>query len=265
MTLHFVHIGKTGGTAIKNALRDAGLAYWRDHKRHAVPETPYGRIKLHHHRFRLHDLPDGDHVFFCVRDPVSRFVSAFYSRRSQGREAYSGRFPWSPDEERAFERFSTPQQLALALSADDADEREFAEWSMGRIRHLGFQRHYTGPPDHVRARLSRIVYVARQETLNSDWEQLKALLELPADIELPTDPARAHRRDASEDDSLNRAAVQSLRRWYARDYGLLTFLDDLRAERGWGPPVPRRVLAMRKARRGAGRARRRLKDVAGRG
>ena len=265
VTLHFVHVGKTGGTAIKRALRDAKHAYWREETRHKVSETQYGPIKLHNHRFRFEHVPDDDYAFFCLRDPIARFVSAFYSRRSKGGEAYAGRFPWSAEEEQAFERFSTPQQLAVALTASDAAEREFAHWTMRHVRHLGFQQRFTGPPDHVRARLSRIVYVARQETLARDWEQLKSLLELPSELELPSDPARAHRRDATDDAPLYSAAERSLRQWYARDYRLLEFFDELRAERGWGPPVPRRLLMMRKARRGAGRARKRLRDVGGRG
>ena len=249
MTLHFMHIGKTGGTAIKRSLRDARCAYWHDRGRHKVPETPYGPIKLEPHRFKLRDLPEGDHVFFCLRDPIARFVSAFYSRHGQGGPGYSHRFEWSPDERRIFERFSTAQQLAMALVSGRDDEREFAQWAMRHIRHTGLQRRFTGTDAHLRLHLGQIAYVARQETLAADWEQMKSLFGLPPDLELPSDPARAHRRDTSQDAPLDKPAIRALREWYARDYRLLDFVDELRAERGWGPDARRAALSRKLRRR----------------
>src|SRR4051812_28297644 len=107
--LHFLHVGKTGGTAIKRALRSG-----------QVRATPYGRLLLHRHRFTLRDVPEDDFVFFCVRDPIARFVSGFYSRRDQGRPRYH--FEWSPAEATAFATFATPEQLAGALAADDPEQ-----------------------------------------------------------------------------------------------------------------------------------------------
>ena len=44
MTLHLVHIGKTGGTALKHALRRSGVAVWGgDGPPH---ETPWGPVQL---------------------------------------------------------------------------------------------------------------------------------------------------------------------------------------------------------------------------
>lgn len=230
-----MHIGKTGGTAIKRTLHGAGYAYWREDGHLRVAHTPLGAIRLHPHRFKLTDLPDGDRVFFCVRDPVSRFVSAFYSRRARGGEGYKERWPWSEAEERAFGTFETPEQLAVALGSKNRKEREFARWAMGSIRHLGFQRRYTGPDRELRARAERIVYVARQETLDADWERLKVLLELPPDLELIKDAAKAHRRPKAGRVELDPAAVRNLHKWYARDYELLDLIDEMRAERGWAP------------------------------
>ena len=67
--VHFLHIGKTGGTAIKAALK-------------AYP--PAVTLHVHPHRFALADVPRGERVFFFVRDPLSRFVSAFHSRKRRG-------------------------------------------------------------------------------------------------------------------------------------------------------------------------------------
>src|SRR4051812_21048200 len=197
MTLHYIHVGKTGGTAIKDALRNAGLAYYKSADAASVPETPYGRIKLHGHDFRLHQVRPGEHAFFCVRDPVSRFVSGFNSRLRQGQPRYH--VPWTASEQKVFSVFQTPRQLASALAGEDADERAFAEWCMRHVRHLELQSELLGNPRELSAHIKKVIYIGLQETLDADWAQLKALLGLPPDVELPRDPVRAHRAPGAQD------------------------------------------------------------------
>ena len=237
MTVHFLHIGKTGGTAIKSALGDAGLAFTKPENAHKFPETPYGRIQVHNHRFRFDDVPPGDHVIFFLRDPISRMVSGFHSRLNKGQPRYLSE--WTPDEQRAFEAFPTVQRLADALASDDEAERSLAGWAMKRIRHLGPMERFTGPPDGIDTRLDQVLHIGRQETLDADWRQIKRLLRLPADLELPTDPVAAHRGTRRDDPELDDRAVAALRDWYARDYLLLEFCEGLRAKRGWGRPDSR--------------------------
>src|SRR6056297_3418392 len=67
--VHFLHIRKAGGTAIKEALKDI-----------AVKQN----VILHPHKTRLKDIPEGEKVFFFLRNPVSRFVSGFNSRLREG-------------------------------------------------------------------------------------------------------------------------------------------------------------------------------------
>jgi len=67
---------------------------------------------------------------------------------------------------------------------------------------------------------------------------MKSLLGLPADLGLPTDPVRAHRRDPALDLTLDEAAVRALRRWYRRDYRLLRFCVLVGGWRRWGPAPP---------------------------
>ena len=52
-TAHFLHVGKTGGTAVKEALRN---------------HLDSGRytIKLHRHKTTLADVPKGEKVFFFL-------------------------------------------------------------------------------------------------------------------------------------------------------------------------------------------------------
>jgi hypothetical protein len=215
--LHFLHVRKTGGTALKRGFRKAGL-----------PETPYGPIELQPHALHFRHVPADDHVIFCLRDPVARFVSGFYSRLRKGQPRYF--IEWRPVERAVFEAYPTPQELADGLGRGD----ELARTAMDRIYHLRPMTHPLGPVEELEARLHQVVYVGRQETLAADWEHIKALLGLRPGVKLPSDPGRAHRRDASVDTSLDGAAVRTLQEWYAGDYRLLAFCEELRARRGWG-------------------------------
>ena len=233
MTLHFIHVGKTGGTAIRTTLRKARLAIEPDgNGASAAPETRYGRIQLHDHRFRLADVPAGDYAFFCVRDPISRFVSGFNSRLRKGMPRFYSE--WSEGELAAFTAFPTAQQLATALGSADPDERAQAQAAMGEIRHLVPMEDILGTPRDLWERQHRIAYIARQETLDADWRQLVSLLGLPEDVSLPQDPVHAHRAPPGEDTELDEQAVAQLRAWYRRDYELVRYCDRLRVWRGWG-------------------------------
>ena len=86
---HFMHIGKTGGTALRFALHDVRSA------------TAY-RLVLHGHRAHLDGIPVGEKFFFSVRDPIDRYVSAFLSRQRQGRPSHYR--PWTEGEATAFSR-----------------------------------------------------------------------------------------------------------------------------------------------------------------
>jgi len=217
--LHFLHVGKTGGTAIKRAMRAGG-----------VRRTPYGRLVLHRHRFTLRDVPEDDFIVFCVRDPVARFASGFYSRRDKGRPRHD--VEWSPAEAKVFAAFATPEQLAGALAGDDPEQRELAEFALRHVRHLSLQRRIVGPVPELRRRLDHVVFIGRQETLDADWKQLKAVLEIDRDLALPTDPVEAHRRTTPERPDFDEVQLAALRDWYARDYRLLRFCEEVRAARG---------------------------------
>jgi len=205
--IHFLHIGKTGGTALKDAF-----------SKHLV--TRSYALDLHAHSFKLKDVPCGEGVVFFVRDPVTRFVSGFYSRFREGRPKLYN--PWSSEEKSAFEHFATPNALALALSSPDADERYSAKSAMRQIGHV--RNHYTywlGSREYLLSRIDDIFFVGFQETLLSDFEVLKRRLHLPTDVSLPVDDKNAHRNPLNVEKSLELKAWKNLAAWYAVDYELL--------------------------------------------
>ena len=236
-TLHFIHVGKTGGSALAGALVRAGYANWStsDPSR-PLKDTPYGRIQLGGHHTRLWRIPQEDHIFFCVRDPIERFVSAFHSRRNKGMPRYF--FEWTERERMIFELYPTPQALADALAAPEQVDRELALWALGNIRHLRPLHRYVGGRRKLHRRRKRIVYIARQESLDEDWPKLRAVLGLPERVQLKSDPLRAHRRERRDEEPFSPEGERALRAALELDYKIVDYCEQMRRWRGWGPDRP---------------------------
>jgi hypothetical protein len=225
MPVHFIHISKTGGSAIKEAIRGAGAT-----------ETRFGKLFLHPHPFTLDEVPEDHHVFFAVRDPIARFASSFYSRLRKGRPKYFR--DWTDGEREAFEVFKTPQALASGLVSPDSELRAKATRAMSEIKHVKRPiAKWLEDPALLKGRDDRIVYIARQETLSEDWKQIVQILDFPSQLSLPSNEKDAHQGHESEERTLDKTATRALRGWYAKDYQLLAYCEKLRLERGWGSPV----------------------------
>ena len=210
--MHVFHIGKTGGTALKHVLLE-----------HA--DDARLRLLLHGHDVTLAHVPRGEPFAFVLRNPVERFVSAFTGRFHADHPRY--RYSWREEEQVAFEVFKTPEQLALALSSEDLDERARAERAMRGIAHVntpyGF---WFGGLEWFRRRLSDVFFIGFQERLDEDFEQLKRKLALPASACLPTDPVVAH-RSVGPSAELGAAARANLEHWYAEDLAFVGYCREL--------------------------------------
>jgi hypothetical protein len=212
--IHFLHIGKTGGNAVKYALR-------------CCPQAAL-EIVLHPHQTTLAHIPEGERVLFMLRDPVDRFVSGFNSRRRRGRPLNN--VEWDAQEAPAFDAFATPDMLASSLSSADEAERARAVAAMKGIRHVkSYYADWLGDLDYVCARQKDIVWVGLTSRLSTDFERLRRRLNLPEACQLPADPVAAHRRLSSDPTELSLVAVNNIRVWYAADY---PFLDHFFPE--WG-------------------------------
>ena len=199
-SIHLLHIGKTGGTAIKHALR-----------------TQQGRVIAHPHSITTRDLPVGDGIVFFIREPVSRYVSGFYSRKRKGFPAHNK--AWSQPERDAFEHFETPESLALAISCQDRQKRVAAEKAMRSIEHVRSSYwDWFGDPDSFSKRIPDIVFIGQQEALADDFDKLKAILDCPKSVTLSREPSQTHRAPEGEDRNLSEVALSNLRDWYAAEY-----------------------------------------------
>jgi hypothetical protein len=208
--VRFLHIRKTGGTAIRET-----LGRWH--------ETDTHLFTFHNHNYRLRDAEPWAQVAFVYRDPVARYVSGFNGRKRQGLPRYH--YPWSPEEAEAFARFETPEALALALDGPPAD-RAAAEAAMAGIRHLRHRYDYWfDTPETVAANAPRIAFAGRQESLTEDFARLTARARLGA-LRLPEDAVAAHR--GTRPAPLSERARTILTEWHAEDYRFVAAFDAVR-------------------------------------
>lgn len=202
-TVHFLHIGKAGGTALKHALR---------------PLSHPRVVALHPHTTTLRDIPSGEKVFF-VRTPAERFISGFLSRQRQGMPRYC--VPWTAGERIAFERFHAPSQLAEALGSPDRARREAAHAAMDEIaqlrRPLSF---WLESEAYLRSRLDDVLLIGLHERFADDFARLKKILNVPDACRLPDGDLDAHRAGVRAPRNLTRLATAHLLGWYADDFKL---------------------------------------------
>ena len=220
--VHFLHIGKTGGTALKSAIRSGGESSEDIALGDENICTPTHRIILHNHNASLKDVPKGDKFFFFVRDPIERFVSGFYSRKRKGRPRYFS--TWSDDEKKAFERFETPNELALSLSSGDLEEEKIAAHAMKSIEHVGdMYSEWYESKEYFLSRLSDAIMVGRTENLDRHFPEIKKVLSLSDNATLPTSEEKAHKNPYSELNTyLEKEARINLKKWYREDFEFLS-------------------------------------------
>jgi hypothetical protein len=206
--VHFLHIGKCAGTAIKDLAE----------RINSLPNGP--RILAHGHSKKLNDLPSDADYFFSVRHPVSRFVSAFCMRkRKEQPRLYR---EWTAGEKEAFERFPEANDLAESLFAPSAaGQAAFA--AMQSIGHMSFQHGWFKVRDIFAARPP--LCVLRQEKLAHDVAHLLRLLDVDPRVGLPDDSTRAHRNDYSLTPPLSVKAIENLEAWYAVDIAYYRLID----------------------------------------
>ena len=201
--IHFLHIGKTGGTALRYALK-------------GVVDSPYGQVKCHSHATRLCDIPIGEKVIFFLRDPLKRFYSGFYSRKRKGKPRYYSE--WSEDEEIAFELFDTPSDILDFACSSDISLKQKAIHALQSIDHI--KDHYSywlDSFDYLRERKNDVLYVGKLETLASDYETIKLILNIPLTNELPTSDVEAHINPSYQQPTLGLAQQAFFNSWYAFD------------------------------------------------
>jgi len=206
--IHFLHIRKTGGMAIRAALG---------------PVAEAAGVRFHPHRIGLAQIPQAERVFFLVRDPVSRFVSGFNSRLRMGRPLFDN--PWNESEARAFARFESAGALAEALAREEPD----AAAAMHGIRHINQPlQSWLVSEERLRAQMPNIVWIGHTETLDADFPLLAQRLGVAGRVTLPDDAVLSHRTPGGMATALSAAGHDAVARWYGEDMRLLDVLGRMR-------------------------------------
>jgi hypothetical protein len=212
--IHFIHIGKTGGTSIKNAFNGKYVFICKK----CV-------ICLHNHNTTLHNIPKGEKVFFVVRDPLSRFVSGFYSRWRMGKPRLY--VPWREGEQKAFNEFDTPNQLGEALSNKNIEQRNKAIEAMQSIGHVRTSYwNWFKDDKYLKERVDDIAFVLKQENLNEDFEAFKKKFLIPDNIRIPKNEVKSHKNPSHLDKDLSDTAKGNLKKWYLSDYRFISILKE---------------------------------------
>jgi hypothetical protein len=209
--IHLLHIRKTGGNAVQNALRP----FLSDDF----------EVIFHPHDVRLNHIPEGEKVLFMLRDPVERYISGFNSRHRRGAPRYN--IAWDESETRAFTAFPTPDALATSLSSPDAATRAAGVAAMHGINHVKTSyADWLLDIEYVERRRADILWVGRTYHLTQDFAGLRQLLALPSHCQLPDDPIAAHRRLPSDPVDLSAEGAENIKSWYSADYEFLRYFFD---------------------------------------
>lgn len=211
--LHFLHIGKTGGSAIKYTLQD-----------HTITKKYY--VHLHKHRVNLNDIKKGQKFFFIVRDPIDRFISAFYSRKRKGAPKFY--FEWTDEERKAFSVFSNPNLLAESIFSPEPKSAKMASDAMKAIYHVNTSYwDWFISEEYFKSRIDDLFFIGEQKSLDQSFDVLKQKLELPEYLSLPSDPVIAHMNPKDLDKNLSELAITNLKKWYKTDYDFISICNDL--------------------------------------
>lgn len=203
-TANFLHIRKSGGSAVWNALINKAS---RDFD-----------VRMHRHEVPLPAIENG-FVFFVVRDPISRFESGFYDRQRQGRPKYNK--PWTPSESIAFGQFDSPNEIGLALYGADHDMAMQALTGISHVRSSYWD--WFIDEDYFRSRIDDILFIGRQENLQTDFRLLCDRLGVNAS--LPSDPVTAHRNPNTRE-PLSPVAAENLREWFKDEYSFMKVCEE---------------------------------------
>ncbi len=229
-TLHFLHIGKTGGSAIKEALKRKikNQEIYKNEKKikDNIPyeikniNNKFDFIILHGHSTSLSQVPEFDSFFFCIRDPISRCVSGFYSRKREGKPRYN--IPWNVKEKKAFQHFDSPNDLGEALSSTDLESKRRAKQALKGIRHVKSSlAKWIIDQNYFDSRRRDLLYILEQKTLNDDFDELIRRIDFHENLKLSDDKSLTHQSSTQNSElKLSPLAISNLRKHYAKDYVL---------------------------------------------
>lgn len=118
--INFLHIGKCGGTNLKNIFTE-------------ISNNTEHKIICHKHFIKLNNLVRKKYIF-SIRHPFERFNSAFYYRKNKGFPTHN--VDYSSQESICFGRFDHANDLAEQLYSKKLIDCYYANFSMHSVIHI---------------------------------------------------------------------------------------------------------------------------------
>lgn len=213
-----LHPGKTGGTYVKSVLRHNKSRWSRPLQLLSHRETITSTLR---------DFGTGRKLAFTFRDPAERFISAFQSRRRQGRPTYNRM--WSAAEATSFLFFDTANELAEALDATNERDKSAAYFAFNSIMHIktGYSFHFESPAT-LGDEAANIVACIDTKNLHTGLPAFLSALGI-SEHELPDTEAR-HANPETADD-LSERAIRNLKSFWAVEFEFYNFFKGLEKAR----------------------------------
>ena len=173
MKINYLHIGKTAGTSFRVSVQS-------NKKLNEI-------IVYNSHKLRMPDVVKGK-VLFAVRDPLSRFVSAFYHRQKKLRRHREEGMDstWYSNEIKSLDKYPDINMLLSDLFSENRKRNLSAKRAISNIMHLGIYGSYWywfKSGKYLKSNIDRIYQVIRQENFNSDMILLAEKLDaVPIEI-----------------------------------------------------------------------------------
>ncbi len=215
--IRFIHVGKCAGTSIGLFLRSQGVEHQEYHCSDANS----------HVRELLEKNDEDDFFLVAVRDPIKRFVSAFYYDLYAKRILKDSHGPhnfWSC----IYNTFRTPNALAEALTSEDIELKDIASIAFNQSKlHMEFSLSWYISPSMANRLHKNNAFVIRTEMADLDmtaYMQTHHGFTMP--VVLPREKSDYRKYIEGYDDFLSEKAIYNLKDVYFDDYQVLNFLKE---------------------------------------
>lgn len=210
----FIHVAKNGGTALEEWLENNDLQC-------LLMKGSFEHVDM---QVEFPTRSKGTCYLTMVRDPVERWISGFLSRWRQGCPSHCSN--WTKAEEKVFQMFQTPNQLAEAFSSPDPQLRNAADMAHSTIHHL--YRGYATYFPYGKIMLRHLLFAGLICNLETDAFAMLRAIGVPDESLLGVSPIkRVHQNPVSYQDlqtGLSAQALRNIQRKVKDDYDVLKLM-----------------------------------------
>lgn len=218
--IHFIHVGKCGGESVGDAFDQHNIVR-RDYHCGGSNREIAGQVLARN---------DDDYFVILVRDPISRFISAF--EWDLWEKIISPPTPYDLEKwTRVYDTFPSANRLAEALTSHDDDLRQAAERAMRESDlHIHMDLGWYLPP-RVAAHLhDGNAFAIRTEHINDDFSLLLQNLGIPKKpgftVPFSKNNYKSNLPEHRRTGALSEIAEQNIRRFCESSFETLRILED---------------------------------------